>query len=109
MLDLLNKAGQDTGESVDSLAASLTSNAPALQEMGFNGAVLEAVTLLTHLPQIPYEEYLEGIKKNPLAKTVKLADIAHNSDQTRLDAGDLRAERWAKKYKRALEILNSEG
>lgn len=80
-----------------------------LQEMGFNGAVLEAVTLLTHLPQIPYEEYLEGIKKNPLAKTVKLADIAHNSDQTRLDAGDLRAERWAKKYKRALEILNSEG
>ena len=80
-----------------------------LKEMGFNRAVLEAVTLLTHLPQVSYEVYLEGIKKNPLAKTVKLADIAHNSDQTRLDADDPRAGYWAKKYKRALEILNSDG
>lgn len=36
MLDVLNKAGQDTGVSVDALADSLKKYAPALQEMGFS-------------------------------------------------------------------------
>lgn len=35
VLDILNKAGQDTGISVDKLANDLTANAVALQEMGF--------------------------------------------------------------------------
>lgn len=34
-LDILNKAGQDTGISVDELAQSMTKNATALKEMGF--------------------------------------------------------------------------
>lgn len=36
VLDILNKAGQDTGISVDSLASSLLTNASAMTEMGFN-------------------------------------------------------------------------
>lgn len=47
MLDILNKAGQDTGVSVDALANSLMTNAPALQEMGFNAA--DAATFLANL------------------------------------------------------------
>ena len=35
VLDLLNRAGQDTGVSLDKLTGDLTSNAAALQEMGF--------------------------------------------------------------------------
>lgn len=38
MLDILNKAGQDTGVSVDALAQSMATNATALQEMGLNAA-----------------------------------------------------------------------
>lgn len=36
MLDILNKAGQDTGISVDALAQSMVTNAAALQGMGLN-------------------------------------------------------------------------
>lgn len=36
VLDVLNKAGQDTGVSLDKLAGDLTSNATALREMGFD-------------------------------------------------------------------------
>lgn len=35
-LDILNKAGQDTGTSLDKLTGDLTTNAAALQEMGFS-------------------------------------------------------------------------
>lgn len=76
-----------------------------LRACGFSSEVIEAIALLTHEPDVPYVDYLERIKTNALAKTVKLADIAHNSDQTRLDDGDQRAEYWANKYKRAREIL----
>ena len=36
MLDILNKAGQDTGAGVDELAESMVKNAPALQAMGLD-------------------------------------------------------------------------
>ena len=63
MLDLLNKAGQDTGEGVDSLAASLTSNAPALQEMGFN--VSDAAMFLANLSKngVDASGTMAGLKK----------------------------------------------
>ena len=37
-LDTLNKAGQDTGVSVDKLAQDMTANAASLKEMGFNAS-----------------------------------------------------------------------
>lgn len=63
MLDLLNKAGQDTGEGVDSLAASLTSNAPALQEMGFS--VSDAAMFLANLSKngVDASGTMAGLKK----------------------------------------------
>ena len=78
-----------------------------LRSFGFSDEVLEAIALLTHEPDVPYVEYLERIKTNQLAKTVKLADIMHNSDQTRLEANDERAEYWEKKYTRARQILEA--
>lgn len=78
-----------------------------LQSFGFSNAVIEAVALLTHEPDVPYVDYLEKIKENALAKTVKLADIMHNSDQTRLDPNDERAEYWEQKYKKARQILEA--
>lgn len=36
VLDILNKAGQDTGVSMDKLASSLTANAATLSELGFD-------------------------------------------------------------------------
>ena len=77
MLDLLNKAGQDTGESVDSLAASLTSNAPALQEMGFN--VSDATMFLANLSKngVDASGTMAGLKKalsNAAAEGTPMSD-----------------------------------
>ena len=57
----------------------------------FPDAVVQAVALLTHDPDVPYRAYLEPIRKNPLARRVKLADLEHNSDFTRLCSA---SRRW---------------
>ncbi len=50
----------------------------------FPAEVTEAVRLLTHDENVPYLDYIRALRANPLARTVKLADLAHNSDESRL-------------------------
>lgn len=57
-----------------------------LTDEGFSPEVLEAVDLLTHNPQEDYETYIDKIATNPLARAVKLADLADNMDIRRLPA-----------------------
>lgn len=76
-----------------------------LKEMGFPEKVTDALALLTHDKSVPYMEYVEKIKHNPIARAVKLADLAHNSDLSRLDTVDEKALRRVEKYKKAMEIL----
>ena len=76
-----------------------------LSEMGFPEEVLEVLSLLTHAEGVPYMDYIREIKKNPIAIKVKLADLKHNSDLTRLDKVDKWAIKRNQKYKEALEIL----
>ena len=76
-----------------------------LKEMGFSPQVLEALCFMTHEAGVPYLEYVARIRENPIAKTVKLADIEHNSDSTRLDPNDPRISAWQEKYRLAREVL----
>ena len=76
-----------------------------LKEMGFSQQVLEAIALMTHEEGVPYLEYVARIRENPIAKAVKLADIDHNSDASRLDADDPRIPYWQKKYAAARKTL----
>ena len=76
-----------------------------LQDMGFSSAVLEALALLTHEDTVPYFDYVAALKTNPIARTVKLADLRHNSDLTRLDVIDDSARRRAEKYQAAIALL----
>ena len=72
----------------------------------FPAEITDAIALQTHPKDVPYLDYMEKIKDNPLAKTVKIADIHHNSDSTRMPAGDPQVQwRWENKYSKALEIL----
>lgn len=74
----------------------------------FPPEVVEAVGLLTHDPDTDYFAYVRKLKDNPLARKVKLADLAHNSDQTRwadIEVDPARLQRWREKYRRAREIL----
>jgi len=77
----------------------------------FPKEVTDAVSLLTHTEDTDYFDYVRAIKKNPIAKKVKLADLEHNSDQSRCVDSDLTPERlayWKDKYTKAKQILLSE-
>ena len=51
------------------------------------------------------KKYIKEIKNNPIAKAVKLADLRHNSDLSRLDVVDEYAIKRNEKYKEAMKIL----
>lgn len=78
-------------------------------EREFPKEVTEALRLLTHQAGTDYFDYVRAIRKNPVAMKVKLADLAHNSDETRFaGCGDIPAERlakWREKYAKARAIL----
>ena len=76
-----------------------------LRAMGFNQNVIEAIRLMTHAEGVPYLDYVAKIKENPIARAVKLADLAHNSDLTRLDTVDEKARARAQKYAQAIRLL----
>lgn len=63
VLDILNKAGQDTGVPLDQLASSLTANGTALQEMGFG--INESVGFLANLDKsgVDASSVMTGLKK----------------------------------------------
>lgn len=76
-----------------------------LIEKGFGESVIQALRLLTHDDETDYMDYVRAIKCNPIAKTVKLADLRHNSDITRLDVVDKKALDRRNKYLEAIKIL----
>ena len=77
-------------------------------EMEFPKAVLDALKLLTHDKGTDYFDYVRAIRNNPVAVKVKLADIAHNTDQSRLVGCGMSEETKAyfrSKYAKAKAIL----
>jgi hypothetical protein len=61
-----------------------------LRRAGFSEAVLAAVLCVTHRRDQPYADYVVACKKNPIARQVKLGDLA---DNCRLDRSILRPQR----------------
>ena len=93
---LLHDVVEDTDYTLDDLRA-----------MGFGEEAIDALALLTHREHVPYLQYVSQIKDNRTARAVKLADLRHNSDTSRLDELDEKAMARLEKYKAAIEILES--
>lgn len=78
-------------------------------EREFPPEVTGALRLLTHEKGTDYFDYVRALRGNPVAVKVKLADLAHNSDEARFaGCGDRSAEEFAKrreKYAKAKAIL----
>ena len=73
----------------------------------FPEEITQAVKVLTHKEGVDYLDYIREIKSNPIARKVKLADLNHNSDITRLDSPE-QIEAFNKrrqKYELAKQIL----
>lgn len=76
-----------------------------LESAGFPKEVVEPVGLLTHRPNLPYLTYIERLKCNPIAVKVKLADLQHNLDVSRLDNPSTDDYYRLNKYKEARRVL----
>ena len=93
---LLHDVAEDTDITIDDLAKE-----------GFDNNILTALTLLTHNPAEEYMDYISRLSTCPLARRVKLADLRHNSDTTRLDSVDEKMAQRLKKYDRAIRLLEA--
>ena len=78
-----------------------------LKNMGFSDKIIDAIALMTHDDAVPYMDYVAAIKQNPVAKAVKLADLKHNSDMSRLETVTPWDIQRAEKYAKAIELLES--
>ena len=93
---LLHDVAEDTDVTLEQLAKE------------FPEEVVDALKLMTHQDGTDYYDYVRAIGTNPIAKKVKLADIAHNSDATRRIGTSITPEqsrRWDEKYAKARSIL----
>lgn len=93
---LLHDVVEDTAVTMEALAAE------------FPDEVMEVLRLLTHEKDQDYFEYVRNLKPHPIARKIKLADLAHNSDQTRCIGSQLPEEKlayWRQKYQKATAIL----
>ena len=93
---LLHDVVEDTGYTLADLGA-----------MGFPKAVLDALALMTHDKSVDYMDYVRAIRPNPIARAVKLADLRHNSDLSRLDTVTEKDLARREKYRQAIALLEA--
>ncbi|HHG7430697.1 GTP pyrophosphokinase [Streptococcus pneumoniae] len=78
-----------------------------LKKEGFSKNIIEAVDILTKKKGQDYQSYLNLVKTNELARVVKLADLRHNSDLTRLPLITEKDLERNKKYSSAIRFLRT--
>lgn len=96
---LLHDVAEDTAVTIEQLARE------------FPEELIVVLKLLTHQKDVDYFDYVRAVKENPVAKKVKLADLDHNSDQSRCVGSGLSQEQlayWQQKYTKARAILLEE-
>lgn len=76
---------------------------------GFPKEIIEALRLLTKKPgdDENYEAYILRLQHHPLAREVKIADLTHNSDITRIPNPTTEDFLRLEKYQNALSILTN--
>lgn len=79
-----------------------------LVDEGFSVNVIEALRLLTHTDGSPYEEYIDRLASNPLARSVKKADLTDNMDFKRIPEPNEKDFARLQKYHRAWSVLERE-
>ena len=76
-----------------------------LRKLGFSDNVINALKLMTHDKNVDYFEYVKNISKNPIARKVKIKDLEHNMDTSRLDEVTDKDLERVKKYKKCYKYL----
>lgn len=77
-----------------------------LLEAGISREVVDVLQVLTHPKEEPYMDYIRRVLPNPVARKIKLADIRHNGDMTRLsEADEYKKTYFQEKYREATTLL----
>ena len=71
-----------------------------LRQEGFAAEIIAALDLLTHRPQQSYQEYIDNIAANPLARKAKIVDLEDNMDLRQLPTLSEKAWQRSAKYHR---------
>lgn len=91
---LLHDVLEDTDTTAEELSAA-----------GISDEAIRIVELLTHRENEDYFDYVRRVAQDPAAKAVKLADLRHNSDLSRLSSVTQSDIQRCEKYACAIEIL----
>ena len=78
-----------------------------LEKLGFTYRIVNSVRILTKSKDISYDDYLKSVKKDSNAWHVKMADIKHNMDISRIPEPTAKDFSRIEKYKKALAFLES--
>ena len=76
-----------------------------LAGMGFPAEVIDVLKLLTHRESVPYMDYVRNLADNPVARKVKLSDLHHNSDLSRINEVTEKDLERIEQYKEAIAFL----
>ena len=91
---LLHDVMEDCGKTADDIRA-----------IGVSERAIEALLLLTHGRGVPYLDYVRKLRDNEIARKVKIADLRHNSELSRIDVVDARSIERLRKYMEARVVL----
>jgi (p)ppGpp synthase/HD superfamily hydrolase len=93
---VLHDAVEDTDITLDDLRAA-----------GYRPEIVDAIDALTHRPPESYEQYIERVARNPVARRVKTADIEENlANNRRSPEAPVNADRIIR-YEAALDRLRA--
>lgn len=80
-----------------------------LRSEGFPESVLRAIQAVTKIPGEDYEAFVRRAAADPIGRKVKLADLAENSDLTRIANPTEKDHERVAKYRRAIEQIQALG
>jgi len=94
---LLHDVMEDTDTSAEDLVAA-----------GIPREYVDTCLMLRHFPNVPYMDYVAELAHNPVARRVKIADLNHNSDLSRLNREPTEKDlQRVEKYRKALTFLGA--
>ena len=91
---VLHDVVEDTMYTIEDIAAE-----------GFEESILEALRVITKDENMDYMDYIEQVSSNEIASKVKMIDLKHNMDITRISNPTDHDFRRVEKYKKALVYL----
>lgn len=76
---------------------------------GFTPRIVQAVQVLTKPEGMDYYDYIRRVRTNSIARAVKMADLTHNMDLSRLPQATEKDQARVEKYRVSFAFLNMEG